>query len=134
MKVGMTESVPSNHAGDADQRGRFGKFLRWLLGPIFYWLDLTDGRTHRPSNAKVVYTAAVAVSLVGLIRFGIVVSASDRGLTLEFILYLTAVLAFAAGVDTFKTWLKTRASGSTDAQAGREVAAPERPQAERPKL
>lgn len=86
-------------AEDQDRRSRWGRLLRWFLGPIYYHLDLR-GADGRPSHAKLTYTAALVVGLAGMVWIG-KIDAADGDVSWGFLGYVVLVLAFALGKQVF---------------------------------
>ena len=96
------------------RRTVWGRILRYLLGPIYYHLGVLD-RYGRPSNAKIVYTAAFAVNLIFVMIFGAKLIASTSSLSAIWAWWAGATMAFAGGHQVFKDYLDKRGGGIGDA-------------------
>lgn len=75
-------------------------FVAWKRGKVmhalYYYLGLYDP-DGRPSNRKVLTTAAVLAGVVGILSFGIRIIARSGDVSATFVEYVTVVMAVAAG-------------------------------------
>ena len=114
----MSRPSGALHYDGPEQRTWWGRFWRYWLAPVFYWLDLLDGQ-RRPSHSKVTWTAAFAVGLVLLVfMVHVILADHDTPTPTELTLilsYSALVFSLAGGLDGFKTWAKTRGGGTVDA-------------------
>lgn len=85
--------------------------LSALIEPLWYWLDLL-GPDGRPANAKVIYTAAMAVALALVVVLGLRQLQGLKGhLSLEYVLLVGMVLLAAVSRDAFAKFMRLRWGG-----------------------
>lgn len=117
MRVRTTGAI---HSDGPEQRTYFGRFCRYFLGPLYYWLDLLDDK-RRPSHSKVTWTVAFGFglgTLVFMIRAIFVDHDTPTNAELGIILaYSALVFALAGGLNGYKSWLNAKGGGTVDAFA-----------------
>lgn len=116
----MKRPTGALHHDGPEQLTYWGRAWRYVLAPVYYWLDLLDTE-RRPSHSKVTWTVAFGFGL-GLLVFMVHLILADHDAPtpteLAFILGFAAlVFALAGGLDGYKAWLKTRGGGTVDAFA-----------------
>jgi hypothetical protein len=105
----MDEGPRTPAIGD-EHRTHWGGFLRYALGPIFYWCGLLDENGH-PDHDKLMWTVVFSLDLGlqgYLVRHIISDHDTPTGLELSFILaFATLTAALAGGMRSFKAYLKS---------------------------
>jgi hypothetical protein len=117
----MTPRLSSEqHAVDATPNGgsdkpRSSRFLARLVSavvePVWYWLNLF-GPDGRPSNSKVIATAAHLGSLVMLLSMGVRYAAQGKDPSESFVLLALGLVGAATGHDLVKALAKAKASAA----------------------
>lgn len=112
-------TIPTMAAG-GEKRSAFGRFLRWFLEPVYYWVDL-KGPDRRPSFTKLVGLLSFVYGLVLLFRlWGHYFHRADNGghpgtgelgflLAFSFLVFLLPY-----GIKGLSVWAATRGGGSLD--------------------
>jgi len=110
--------APGPHA--FEKRGAVGALLRYVLTPVYYWLDL-NGPDHRPQHNKVKTTLVLILATVFDVVLGLHLLAngeSDPNFRTELaaVVGLTVFLVFASyGLAGLKIWAETKGGGTVDA-------------------
>lgn len=110
-----------------EHRTLWGRFLRYWLGPIYYWTDTLDDQ-RRPSHTKFTWTVAFFWMMglftqldVFFIRRALLDDRSLTGTELGFLVaFGSLAVACAGGLNGFKVWSK-RNSGTDALKAGIEA-------------
>ena len=107
---GSDPNLPGPH-GD-EKRGVVGLFLRRILGPTWYWLDLVD-RKGRPDHGKIFGAIAFFWGLVVL--WDIHAHLQHQPELMPFFLGFAALVFLAPyGIRGLAMWLKSRGGGTVD--------------------
>lgn len=114
----MTERPSGAIHAREGKRTPWGGLLNYILGPIFYWLDLLDN-DRRPAHGKIMWTIAFAFALAMLVSaWKVVFLDADNPTSTEmaFVLAFGALtFGLAGGLDGFKVWAKTKGGGTVSA-------------------
>src|SRR5260370_42202914 len=102
---------------EANRGGWWGGFMRWLLGPIWYWLDLYDWQTGHPDHWKIIATGGYifGLALIAVMMRHVFVEHADGkdipAFELTFLVVYSA-LAFVTpyGIKGLKMWMDWRGS------------------------
>jgi hypothetical protein len=105
-----TAKEPGETDAEAHRSRRaFARLVSFFLEPLWYWADLFGPDDH-PSNTKVVATLAILAGLVAVLVLAISFAIRKVPPDLEYYGFATVIIGGAAGWDTVKTRMKTRAA------------------------